>query len=104
MNPIIKQALPQLQALCTRHHVAQLYLFGSAAGAGFGPESDVDLVVRFKADEIDDYAGNYFTFWDNLENIFNRKVDLVTDNAIRNPYFRKSVDQSKVLLYHGQSA
>jgi len=40
--------------------------------------------------------------WDNLELFFNRKVDLLTDNSIHNPYLRKSIDSTKKLIYDGQ--
>ena len=34
-----------------------------------------------------------------LEQLFQRPVDLVVESAIKNPYFRESVERSKALLY-----
>ena len=34
-----------------------------------------------------------------LEKLFRRHVDLVVASAIKNPYFRESVNQTKILLY-----
>jgi predicted nucleotidyltransferase len=46
-----------------------------------------------------DYADNYFATAEQLEQIFNRPVDLVTEPSLKNPYFIKSVNQTKQLLY-----
>ena len=45
------------------------------------------------------YADAYFGVLEGLEAMFRRPVDLVVDSAIRNRYFRESVDQTKTLLY-----
>ena len=34
-----------------------------------------------------------------LQDLFGREVDLVEEQTIRNPYFRKSVDSTKQLIY-----
>ena len=39
--------------------------------------------------------------WDTFEVFFHRKVDLLTDSSIRNPYLRKSIDSTKILIYDG---
>jgi predicted nucleotidyltransferase len=46
-----------------------------------------------------DYADAYFELADNFEKLFKRPVDLVTDKSLKNPYFIKSVNQTKTLLY-----
>src|SRR5690606_31604831 len=38
----------QLAALCRKHHIRKLSLFGSAARNGMNPASDVDLLVEFE--------------------------------------------------------
>jgi len=45
-------------------------------------------------------------FWtdtalEQLENIFNRKIDLITDKSLSNPFFIKSIEKTKQLLYAG---
>ncbi len=42
-----------------------------------------------------DYADTYFDLADQLENLFQRPVDLVTDKSLSNPYFIDSVNQTK---------
>ena len=65
----------------------------------FNDESDIDLVVDFKKDEVEDYFDNYFDFKYSLQDLFGREVDLVEEQSIKNPYFRKSVDSTKQLIY-----
>ncbi len=45
------------------------------------------------------YADNYFDLKDQLESIFNRPVDLLEEKGIRNPYFRKQIENEKHLIY-----
>ena len=76
-------------------------MFGSVLTPRFNKESDIDLLVKFNKDSIplSDYADNYFDFQFALEDLFRRKVDLVCDDAIKNPYFRQEVDSKKELIY-----
>jgi hypothetical protein len=41
----------------------------------------------------------YFDLKEGLEIIFGRTVDVVVEDAIRNPYFKQSVDQNRVNIY-----
>ena len=45
------------------------------------------------------YKVNYFDLKYSLQDLFGREVDLVEEQTIRNPYFRKSVDSTKQLIY-----
>jgi hypothetical protein len=36
---------------------------------------------------------------DKLEALFQRKVDLLTENSLSNPYFIESIEETKELLY-----
>jgi predicted nucleotidyltransferase len=57
------------------------------------------LLVSFKPLDYGEYANNYFQTVEMFEKTFNRHVDLVTDKSLKNPYFIKSVNQNKVLIY-----
>lgn len=37
--------------------------------------------------------------WTALEDLFEKKVDLLTDKPIQNPYFKKQVEATKKLVY-----
>jgi hypothetical protein len=90
----------ELTELAARHGVARLELFGSAAGASFDPaHSDLDFLVVFNDAPPGGMARAYFGLLEELEHLFDRPVDLVTDRSIKNPYFRRSVDESRRPVY-----
>ncbi len=77
-----------------------LGLFGSAAREDFREEaSDFDFVVQFAPMAPDNHARSYFGLLKELENLFQRKIDLVEASAIRNPCVRRSIEASQVSLY-----
>lgn len=89
---------PSVTALCQRLRVKRLDLFGSATTGGFGPESDVDVLVEFDR-QIGNLFERYFELKESLEAMVGRPVDVVVADAIRNPYFRASVQQTRRTLY-----
>ena len=99
MHRIITDNIHQIRMICDRQHIQTLFVFGSVCSERFDETSDIDLLVSFKQLDYGDYADNYFQTADMFEKIFNRPVDLVTDKSLKNPYFVKSVNQTKVLLY-----
>ena len=77
----------------------KLQAFGSAITEEYAFNSNVDLLIKFKDIPYERYADNYFRFHDLFEKIFNRKVDLVTENPLSNRYFIKKVMQTKALIH-----
>ena len=88
-----------ISAICEKHKVSRLFVFGSLLTGRFDEDSDVDMVVDFDKVTLEDYADNYFDLKFSLEDIFGREVDLLEDKAIRNPILRRNIDNSKVLVY-----
>lgn len=86
-------------ALCKQHHVESLYLFGSTAKGTLKENSDIDLLVKFKQFALENYFINYMDFKDKLKLLFNREIDLVEAQTLKNPYLIKSINASKELLY-----
>lgn len=99
MNRIILDKLDKLKVICKEHHVKELYAFGSVCTTNFNDNSDIDLLVSFYSLDFGDYADNYFSFIEKLEALFNRKVDLITNKSLSNPYFIRSVEKTKTELY-----
>jgi uncharacterized protein len=91
--------IPLIIQLCESHKVQNLYAFGSVLTDKFHSESDIDLIVDFGAMPVEDYADNYFDFKFSLQDILQRKIDLLEDKAIKNPYFRTTVNAQKQLVY-----
>ena len=88
-----------LPPLCRKHHVNMLYAFGSVLTDQFGPDSDVDLIVAFDDMPVEEYADNYFDFKFSLQDIFGRPVDLLEQQTIRNPILKRSIENTKQLIY-----
>ncbi len=88
-----------INQLCSNHKVSQLYAFGSVLTNNFTNESDIDLLVNFEPIDISQYADNYFDFKFSLQKILNRPIDLLEDKAIKNPYFRQSINEKRQLIY-----
>ena len=100
MSPELARHRTELEALCRRYAVLRLELFGSAATSHDRPEeSDLDFLVEFGPLPPGGYADAYFGLRESLEGLFGRSVDLVVASAIRNPYFRQAVEQTKTLVY-----
>lgn len=59
--------------------VARIGLFGSYLHGNPGPESDVDFLVAFERPSFDAYMETKFL----LEDLFGRRVDLVTEEALK---------------------
>ena len=100
MDIEIKEKIPELVMLCKKYRVSKMYLFGSASIGTFNENSDIDFLISFQSDvTLEEYADNYFDLMFEIEDMFGRKIDLVTENTLSNPYFIHSVEQTKKLIY-----
>ncbi|MCX7037808.1 MAG: hypothetical protein NT005_01525 [Spirochaetes bacterium] len=45
------------------------------------------------------YSNSYFGLAEGLSELFGCRVDLVEENAIRNPFFREAVEAAKERIY-----
>ena len=100
MQDFILAKRDQIAELCRKHHVRRLSVFGSAARDDFDPEtSDVDVIVEFEEFPLNQYLENKFSLHDKLVAEFNRKVDLLTWESIKNPYFLDVIQKSQRTLY-----
>ncbi|OFX24798.1 MAG: nucleotidyltransferase [Bacteroidetes bacterium GWA2_31_9] len=89
----------QLSELCKQHNVLRLYLFGSFAKNTETEQSDIDFLVKFNDVELYYYFDNYLSLKENLERIYQRKVDLLEEQTVKNPFLEQSINQSKILIY-----
>lgn len=85
--------------LCKKHKVKRLYAFGSVLTEKFSEASDVDLMVDFDSIDLQQYADNYFSLKFALEATLHRRVDLLEEKALKNPYFKKAVEGQRQLIY-----
>lgn len=96
---LIEKNILKIIVLCKKHKVHKLFVFGSILTNRFNDDSDIDLVVDFKKGEIIDYFENFFDFKYSLEDLLGRKIDLLEEQTIKNPYLKKNVDATKTLIY-----
>jgi predicted nucleotidyltransferase len=88
-----------LPPVCQKYDVKKLWAFGSVLTDRFGPDSDVDLIVDFNDWTAKGISTTAFEFKQSLEALFNRTVDLLDEQPIRNPVLRRSIESTKQLIY-----
>jgi len=103
-NTILTQKFEKLAAICEQYAVLELYVFGSVLTDKFRADSDIDFLVLFDepSDPVD-FGLLLMDFEKALETLFARKIDLVVNRYVQNPFFRKKLDQTKQLIYDRRS-
>jgi uncharacterized protein len=99
INKVLTESIDILKQLCKQYRVKAMYAFGSVCSDKFNENSDIDFLITFDDISIEQYTDNYFDLHYNLEDLFNRRIDLLTENSLHNPYLIESIEQSKQLVY-----
>ncbi|MBN2284814.1 MAG: nucleotidyltransferase family protein [Tissierellales bacterium] len=87
----IMKTLNNGMSFIERFHVSKIGLFGSFARNEQTEDSDVDILVEFK--EGQETFDNYMDLKFYLEDLFQRKVDLVIFNSIK-PSMKRIIMES----------
>ncbi len=95
----LRNHIEQIKELCYSYNVKSLFAFGSIVSDKLKATSDIDLLVDIEDKDPLVYTDNYFALKFSLEQIFKRPVDLLEDKALKNPFLRKQIDNTKVLVY-----
>lgn len=98
---LIELNIQKITELCRRFHVRKLWVFGSILTPRFNDDSDVDICVDFDREKIQlfEYADNFFDFQFALEDLLRRRIDITEDSAVKNPYFRAELNETRQLIY-----
>ena len=88
----------ELADFCHKWKVRELSVFGSALRDDFGPDSDMDVLVSFDA-AAEWSLYDLVLMRDELSALVGRDVDLVEQEALKNPYRRAAILQTKRVLY-----
>lgn len=88
----------EIEAFCRRFGVEEFSLFGSVLRDDFGPDSDVDVMLKFLPEHGFTFE-NTPDIQDELERIFNRPVDVIEKDRVRNPIRWKSIQNSYQVVY-----
>jgi uncharacterized protein len=86
-----------IEQICKDLSLQKLDLIGSAARDDFSDKSDIDVLVTFSGDE--NLFDRYFRLKERLEEVFKRKVDVIEERAIRNPFFRQAINRDRINVY-----
>ena len=89
---VISNRIGKIRNLCNQHSVRSLFAFGSVTNNRFKADSDIDLVVDIDATDPIEYTDHYFELKFQLEQILQRKIDLLELKAIRNPFLKQEID------------
>ena len=97
----IAEKVDQVRGLCERYGVKRLSVFGSAAKGTFEPaRSDLDFVVDFIPHPDPLVRGDrYWALLLGLQDLFQRRVDLVVSTSVKNPYFVRVLEMTQRPLY-----
>jgi uncharacterized protein len=91
--------IERIQQLCKEYKVKHFSVFGSILTDHFSTDSDIDFVVDFDENDPIKYTDLYFQLKEKLEQLFMRQIDLIEERGIKNSFFRKEIDASKVVIY-----
>jgi len=96
----IENKIEKLVELCNKYKVKRIFVFGSTVKGNFNPQtSDIDLIVELEDMPPVEKGEILMELWAELENLFGRKVDLITNMNIKNPYLRREIENTKFLIY-----
>jgi uncharacterized protein len=98
--PLIEQHRTEIEAICLKYCVGRLELFGSATQGRFDPDSsDLDFFVEFIDPGWKGSFKRYMGLKLDLEELFDRSVDLVELSSVTNPHFLQVATRHRHLLY-----
>jgi predicted nucleotidyltransferase len=95
--------IDQIKKLCKLYKVKTFSVFGSGTREDFRNDSDIDFVVDFEENDPFKYTDLYFQLKEKLEKLLKRQIDLIEERGIKNQYFRKELDNTKILIYEQQN-
>lgn len=99
LDELLKAHHDEFILLCKIHQVKELYAFGSSITDHY--TADIDIVVEVDEPDPLNRGELLLSLWTELEDLFSKKIDLLTINSIRNPYLKQSIDSTKKLIYDG---
>jgi predicted nucleotidyltransferase len=96
MIALVADKLHEIVELCRELGIRKLDVFGSAVTGEFNPDtSDIDF---------DDTVGaRYMDLAVGLEELLGRSIDLVTEQSIRDPFFRAAIEDQRETVYEARN-
>ena len=95
----INHKVDKIKEICKNYRVNAVYVFGSVLTENFSDQSDIDLVVDFERKDFHGSFDQFMNFKADMEDLFQRRVDLISRKTIRNKILKSEIDSSKVQIY-----
>ncbi|MEM6802189.1 MAG: nucleotidyltransferase domain-containing protein [Bacteroidota bacterium] len=106
MTNLFREHIEETHALFRKYKMRRVWLFGSALSQDeFKENSDIDLLYEPYKEQmtIREFLDFPLLLKKDIEELFERKVDLIRNLPFRNPYFQAEIDQTKTLIFdHAQ--
>lgn len=100
LHQSFKPYIPQIIELFKKHRIINACVFGSVLTNNFNKDSDVDFIVNIE-DDLDpvEAGGHLWDLNDELKELLNREVDVLTERSLKNPYFIQELNNTKLPIY-----
>ena len=99
----ITQHIEKIKQLCQAHQVKKVYAFGSVVTHRFHSKSDIDLLVELEPMPPLEKGEALLSLWEGLEQLLGRKIDLLTDQPIKNQVLKQNIEKTKCMIYERTS-
>ena len=83
----------EISPLCEKYRIAYVDAFSSFARSKQTNSSDIDLIIEFSKPRREKISTRFFGFLHEVEDRFQRKVDLLTERSLKNPYLKDIVSE-----------
>ena len=87
-----------IREFCEKWGIIEFALFGSVVRDDFGPESDIDVMVRF-ANKRRPRGLAYVGAKQELEDLLGREVDFIEFGVVAKPLLKKSIERDLTTIY-----
>jgi len=94
--------LEKLRAYLAVQPIRKAFLFGSYSRNEDEAESDIDLLIEFEKEDKKIGLVKFISIKLDLEEIFQKKVDLLEEGGI-SKYIARAIDREKKLVYEKQA-
>jgi len=100
LHPSFKVQLPLVIETLKKYKIKSAFAFGSVVTKHFNAESDIDFLINFE-DGLEPLERGelWWQLHDALRQSLNREIDLLNESALKNPYFIKEVNKTKIAIY-----
>jgi len=92
-----EKMIEKIKNIFTENDIEYAAVFGSRARGDNRPDSDYDILIRFKKDKVPGFFG-FIGIEEKLSQILGQEVDLVTQNAL-SPYIKDYVMKNLKVIY-----